>query len=187
MSERAAEAVTERRGSKHAPPDSIGTRLAETLKRELGAVVVARRGYWDAYFTLVRKALLAAWPADGSRASSSKKRSLRIRLILDAEGALRDFELLLTSGDRMLDREVEQALHTAPPLPPPPAHVMQGKTELVSEWELTVHPGLAPQIGVPTLGPLGPGLAFDVVQLVDSRIDLTPLERNVTLFSYWTQ
>jgi periplasmic protein TonB len=187
MSERAAEAVTELRGPTRAPPESVGTRLAAELRRGLGEVVVARRGYWDAYFTLLRKALLAAWPADGSRALSSRKRSVRIRLVLDAEGELRDFELLFTSGDKLLDLEVERALHTAAPLPAPPAHVLQGKTVLVSEWELTVHPGLAHKVGLPMVGPLGPGIAFDMVQLFDSRIDLTPLERNVTLSSYWTQ
>ena len=107
--------------------------------------------------------------------------------MIDAEGLLRDFEILDTSGDAVVDHEVEQAIHLASHLPCPPARVLRGRSELVTEWKMTVHPGLAPKPGTPVLGPLGVGIAFDMVTLFDPRIDLTPLERNVTLSSYWAR
>ena len=86
-----------------------------------------------------------------------------------------------------MDADVERALHVTSHFSPPPEHVMQGRPELVSEWEFTVHPALALAQGMPTFGPLGPGLTFDVVTLVNPSVDLTPLERNVALASYWTR
>ncbi|MGZ3481709.1 MAG: TonB family protein, partial [Myxococcaceae bacterium] len=142
---------------------------------------------WDAYFTELRKALMAAWPATRARGWTERRRAARIRLVIDAEGLLRDFEILTTSGDPVVDHEVEQAIHQATQLPCPPSRVLHGKVELVTEWRMTVHPGLATKPGTTVIRPLAVGIAFDAVTLFDPRIDLTPLERNVTLSSYWVR
>jgi TonB family protein len=190
MSERAAEAVVGSRGPLHPAGDTVGDRVAQVLKRGSGEMAVGRSGFWDAYFTVLRKALMTAWPAEQSRTWTDQKRSTRIRLVIDAEGLVRDFEVIIVSGDRVMDREVEQVLHACAQLPPPPPGVMQGKTELVTEWQLTVHPGLAAKQGSYGFG-YGSGITFgavfDMVTLFDPHIDLTPLERNVTLASYWTR
>ncbi|MGO9830800.1 MAG: TonB C-terminal domain-containing protein [Myxococcaceae bacterium] len=186
MSAAAAQATVRSRGPQHAPGNSIGERLAESLHRGTGAMAVLRSGFWDAYFTELRKVLLVRWSLDHVRAHGSKA-TTRIRLVLDGEGLLRDFDIVIASGDAAMDSDVERALHESPNFPPPPLHVMEGKVELVSEWEFTVHPGLAPQQGELVWGALGPGMAFDVVTLVNPAVDLKPLERNVALASYWTR
>jgi TonB family protein len=188
MTGKAAEDVIKRRGAQHTPGQSTGERLATTLKRGIGEMDVQRNGFWDGYFTGLRKALLAAWSGEKAQAQFGHKATVRIRLVLDAEGELRDFELVLRSGSPTMDTEVEQALHQTTQFPAPPEHVLHGKTELVSEWELSVHPGLAPQMGEPVFGQgLGVGLSFDMLALANPRVDLKPLERNVVLASYWTQ
>jgi TonB family protein len=187
MSEHAAEAVVKQRGPRHAPGDSIGERLAETLQRGTGAMAVERSGFWDAYFTLLRKAVLAAWSAGKPQAHFAHKATTRIRLVLDADGLLRDFDIILSSGNKAMDHEVEQALHQTTQFPPPPDYILHGKTELVTEWELTVHPGLALAQGMPTFSPFGPSIVFDLVTIVNPAVDLTPLEVNVALASYWTR
>jgi len=186
MSSRAAEEVVRRRGPQRPVGGAVGEQVADMLQRGVGERTVAKEGFWDAYFTDLRRALLAAWPAARSLAWTGLRRTVRVRLVLDGEGLLRDFDLLGTSGDPVVDREVEQSLHAAR-LPSPPALVLRGATELVTEWLFTVHPGLAPKPGSPTLGPLGVGVAFDVVTLFDPHVDLTPLERNVTLAGFWTR
>ncbi len=186
MSAVAAQATVRSRGPQHAPGNSTGERLAESLHRGTGAMAVLRSGFWDAYFTELRKVLLVRWSVDHVRAHGSKA-TTRIRLVLDAEGLLRDFDIVIASGDSAMDTDVERTLHESPYFPPPPMHVMAGKVELVSEWEFTVHPGLAPQQGELVWGALGPGMAFDVVTLVNPAVDLKPLERNVALASYWTR
>jgi TonB family protein len=187
MSEHAAQAVVKQRGPQHPPGDSIGERLKETLQRGTGAMAVARSGFWDAYFTLLRKAVLAAWSAGKPQGHFAHKATTRIRLVLDAEGLLRDFDIVLSSGNQAMDHEVEQVLHQTTQFPPPPDYVLHGKTELVTEWELTVHPGLALAQGMPTFSPFGPSIVFDVVTLANPAVDLTPLEVNVALASYWTR
>jgi len=186
MSARAAAAVVQRRGPERPAGDSVGGRVSEMLHRGVGERAVARGGFWDAYFTEVRQALLASWPAARTLSWTGLRRTVRVRLILDAEGTLRDFDLLGTSGDAVMDREVEEGLRAAR-FPSPPELVLHGLSELVTEWHFTVHPGLAPKPGTPVLGPLGVGIAFDLVTLFDPHVDLTPLERNVTLAAYWTR
>ncbi len=186
MSAGAAQAIVRSRGPQHPPGNSIGERLAESLHRGTGAMAVLRSGFWDAYFTELRKVLLVVWSVEHVRAHASKA-TARIRLVLDAEGLLRDFDIVIASGDTAMDTDVEQALHQSPHFPPPPMHVMEGKVELVSEWEFTVHPGLAPEQGELVWGALGPGMAFDMVTLVNPAVDLKPLERNVALATYWTR
>ena len=61
MSEVSAQAVVTKRGPQHAPGNSAEARLTESLARGTGAMAVRRSGFWDAYFTLFRKALLKAW------------------------------------------------------------------------------------------------------------------------------
>jgi TonB family protein len=187
MAERAAEAVVTRRGPGHAPADSAGERLAQALQRGANALAVERGGFWDAYFTDLRKALLAAWSAERPESHFDRKATTRIRLVIDSEGLLRDFDIVITSGNPAMDYELEQALHQTAKLPSPPAHVLHGKTELVTEWEFTVHPGLAMRQGETTFGPLGFGAVFDLITIVNPRVDLTPLERNVALATYWTR
>jgi hypothetical protein len=187
MSERAAEEVVKQRGPQHTPGDSIGEKLHENLQRGTGAMAVQRSGFWDAYFTLLRKAVLAAWSQGKPEAHFAKMATLRIRLVLDGDGLLRDFDIVQASGSKAMDHEVELALHQTPNFPPPPDYVLHGKTELVTEWELTVHPGLAVAAGAPTFGPFGPSVVFDVVTIVNPAVDLTPLELNVVLATYWTR
>jgi TonB family protein len=115
------------------------------------------------------------------------KATTRIRVVLDADGLLRDFDIVAASGNPTLDKEVEQALHQTTQFPPPPDNVMHGKLELVTEWEMTVHPGLAQKAGTPTLGPFGAAMVFDLVTVVNPKVDLTPLEFNVALATYWTR
>lgn len=186
MSSRAAEAVVKERGPQRPVGSSVGAQVTEMLHRGVGERGVSREGFWDAYFSELRRALLASWPAARSLAWTGLKRTVRVRLVLDAAGMLRDFDLLGTSGDPVVDREVEESLRSAR-LPSPPELVLRGATELVTEWHFTVHPGLAPKPGTPTLGPLSVGVAFDLVTLFDPRVDLTPLERNVTLAAFWTR
>jgi TonB family protein len=187
MSEASAQAVVTKRGPQHALSNTAEGRLAETLARGVGAMAVERAGFWDAYFTLFRKALLRAWVGERLEPRFGDKATTRVRLVLDADGLLRDFEIVAASGNPTLDKEVEQALHQTTQFPPPPDHVMHGKLELVTEWEMTVHPGLALKAGAPTLGPFGAAIVFDVVTLVNPKVDLTPLEFNVALASYWTR
>ena len=186
MGAAAAQAVVTRRGPLHPPGDSVGDRLSESLHRGVGAMAVLRSGFWDAYFTELRKVLLAVWSVEHVRAHGSKA-TTRIRLVLDADGLLRDFDIVIASGDAVMDEDVGRALHAAAVFPPPPMHVMEGKDELVSEWELTVHPGLAPAQGEVSFGRLGAGMTFDMLTLVNPKVDLKPLERNVVLASYWTR
>lgn len=187
MSKRSAEEVVRRRGPQHAPGDSVGERLAETLQRGTGAMAVARGGFWDGYFTSLRKVLLGVWSSERVQVHFSGRATTRVRLVLDAEGSLRDFEILLASGSPAMDLEVVQALHQTTEFPPPPEQVLRGKAELVTEWELTIHPALALKQGEASLRPLGAGMAFDLITLVNPSVDLTPLERNVALASYWTR
>ena len=187
MSEVSAQAVVTKRGPQHAPGNSAEARLTESLARGTGAMAVRRSGFWDAYFTLFRKALLKAWVGEQAQPHFDDKATTRIRLVLDVDGLLRDSDIVTASGNPTLDREVEQALHQTTQFPPPPDHVMHGKLELVTEWEMTVHPGLAPKQGTPTFGPFGPAIIFDVVTVVNPKVDLTPLEFNVALASYWTR
>jgi outer membrane biosynthesis protein TonB len=186
MSSRAAEAVVRRRGPQRPVGTSVGEQVADLLLRGVGERTVAKEGFWDAYFSDLRRALLAAWPAARSLAWTGLRRTVRVRLVLDGEGLLRDFDLLGTSGDPVVDREVEESLHAAR-LPSPPALVLRGATELVTEWLFTVHPGLARKPGTPSFGPLSVGVTFDMVTLFDPHVDLTPLERNVTLAAFWTR
>jgi TonB family protein len=187
MSEASAQRVVKQRGPQHAPGGSAEERLAETLARGTGALSVQRSGFWDAYFTLLRKALLKAWVGEQLERRFDDKAMTRVRLVLDADGLLRDFDIITESGNKKLDTEVVQALHQTTQFPAPPDHVLHGRVELVTEWELTVHPGLAPAQGTPTFGPFGPALIFDVVTVVNPRVDLRPLEFNVALASYWTR
>jgi TonB family protein len=187
MSEASAQAVVTQRGPQHAPGGSAQDRLTETLAQGTGAMAVHRAGFWDAYFTLLRKALLKAWVGEQLEPRFGDKATTRVRLVLDADGLLRDFDIVATSGNPTLDKEVEQALHQTTQYPPPPDHVMHGQLELVTEWEMTVHPGLALAAGAPTFGPFGAAIVFDVVTLVNPKVDLTPLEFNVALASYWTR
>jgi TonB family protein len=187
MSKASAQAVVTQRGPQHAPGGSAQDRLTETLAQGTGAMAVQRAGFWDAYFTLLRKALLKAWVGEQLEPRFGDKATTRVRLVLDADGLLRDFDVVAASGNPTLDKEVEQALHQTTQYPPPPDHVMHGKLELVTEWEMTVHPGLALAAGAPTFGPFGPAIVFDVVTLVNPKVDLTPLEFNVVLASYWTR
>jgi TonB family protein len=187
MSEASAEAVVTKRGPQHAPGNSALERLAEMLARGTGAMAVQRSGYWDAYFTLFRKALLKAWVGEQAQPRFGDRATTRVRLVLDADGLLRDFDIVTGSGNQTLDQELVQALHQTTQFPPPPDHVLHGKLELVTEWELTVHPGLAAAAGTPTFGPFGPAIIFDVVTVVNPKVDLTPLEFNVALASYWTR
>jgi TonB family protein len=187
MSARAAEEVVKERGPQHTPGDTIGERLKEKLQRGVGEVAVQRSGFWDTYFTVLRKAVLAAWSEGKPDAHFPKKATVRIRLVLDSDGLLLDFDIVQASGSKAMDHEVELALHQTPHFPPPPDNVMHGKTELVTEWELTVHPGLAQAQGTPTFGPFGPTMLFDVITIVNPAVDLTPLELNVALASYWTR
>lgn len=182
MSELAAETVVKQRGPQHAPGDSVEERLAETLARGTGALAVERNGYWDVYFTLLRKALLEAWAHPHFQDTATT----HLRLVLDADGCVRDFEVL-PSGNARLDKEVEEALHQTTQFPSPPNTVLHGKVELVTEWEFTTHPGLALAQGTPVFGPLGGAVIFDVVTVVNPAVDLTPLEFNVKLASYWTR
>jgi len=187
MSEASAEAVVTKRGPQHTPGQSTQERLAESLGRGTGAMAVARGGFWDAYFTLLRKALLKAWVGDQREPRFGEKATTRIRVVLDADGLLRDFDIVAASGNPTLDKEVEQALHQTTQFPPPPDNVMHGKLELVTEWEMTVHPGLAQAAGTPTFGPFGAAMVFDLVTVVNPKVDLTPLEFNVALATYWTR
>jgi hypothetical protein len=107
--------------------------------------------------------------------------------VLDTDGLLLDFDIVSASGNPTLDKEVEVALHQTTQFPAPPDNVMHGKLELVTEWEMTVHPGFAPKPGTPTFGPFGPAIVFDVVTVVNPKVDLTPLEFNVALAGYWTR
>jgi TonB C terminal len=187
MSEHAAEAIVTRRGPAHAPKDTPGERLAEVLQRGTHEKALERNGFWDGYFTELKKALLAAWFGQEAEVHGDAKATTRIRLVIDAGGLLRDFDIIITSGNSAMDFELEQALHQTAQLPAPPEHVLNGKTELVTEWEFTVHPGLAQRQGETTFGKLGFGTVFDVVTLVNPKVDLTPLERNVVLATYWTR
>ncbi len=187
MSERSAEEVVKRRGPRHAPGDSVGERLAETLRQGTGAMRVERSGFWDAYFTALRRALLAVWSSERVQVPFADRATTRVRLVIDADGLLRDFDILIASGSPAMDLEVVQALHQTTQFPPPPEHVLEGRVELVTEWDLTIHPGLALRQGEGTLGPLGAAMAFDLITLVNPSVDLTPLERNVALASYWTR
>jgi TonB family protein len=186
MSQQAAEAVVQRRGPLHAPGNGVGERLAESLRRGAGAMAVTQHGFWDGYFGEVRKVLLWAWSAPHVRAHASRA-TCRVRLVIDAEGLLRDFDILIGSGDAVLDADVVRALHQTPRFPLPPGHVLQGNVELVTEWELTVHPGLAAAQGEVAYGGLTTGVVFDVVTLVNPGVDLKPLERNVALATYYTR
>jgi periplasmic protein TonB len=187
MSARSAEEVVKERGPQHTPGTSIGERLKEKLAIGVGEVAVQRSGFWDTYFTVLRKAVLAAWSEGKPDAHFPKKASVRIRLVMNAEGLLLDFDIIQASGSKAMDHEVELALHQTPHFPPPPDNVMQSKTELVTEWVLTVHPGLAQAQGTPVFGPSGPTMLFDMVTIVNPAVDLTPLELNVALASYWTR
>ncbi len=186
LSQQAAAAVVKGWGPQHAPGNSVGERLAESLRRGAGAMAVAQQGFWDGYFGEVRKVLLWVWSAQHVRAHASKA-TCRIRLVLDAEGLLRDFDILIGSGDAVMDADVVRALHETPRFPVPPGHVMQGNVELVSEWEFTIHPRLAAAPGEVAYGGLTTGVVFDVVTLVNPSVDLTPLERNVALATYYTR
>jgi hypothetical protein len=186
MSERAAEWVVKQRGAQHAPGDSAGERLLEALARGTGAMAVQRSGYWDAYFSLLRKALLKAWMEDRTRPHFEERTSTRVRVVLDADGLVLDFDIS-SAANSPLAREVEQALHQTSYFPPPPEAVLHGKAELVTEWVFTAHPGLALAQGTPVFGPFGPGIIFDVVTVVNPQVDLAPLEFNVRLASYWTR
>ena len=135
----------------------------------------------------LRKALLEAWSSERVQVQFTDRATTRVRLVIDTEGLLRDFDIILGSGSPAMDLDVVRALHQMPAFPPPPEQVLLGKAELVTEWELTVHPGLALGQGEPTLGPLGPAMTFDLITLVNPRVDLTPLERSVALASYWTR
>ena len=185
MSSRAAEAVVTRRGPQHAPGDSAAERLTESLQRGKGAMAVEHNGYWDAYFGTLRKALLLALSIEHVRIVGGSTITARIRLVIDGEGLLRDFEIVQRSGSPSLDVQVERALHQMPQFAPPPEQVLHGKAELVCEWEFTLNPDLALAQG--RGAPTGVGVVFDVVTLVNPAVDLTPLERNVTLASYWTR
>jgi len=187
MSEKSAEAVVKQRGPQHPPGDSPAERLTESLARGTGALAVQRNGYWDAYFTLLRKAVLKAWVGEQAHPHLDWKATTRVRLVLDAEGLLRDFDIILGSGSAAMDREVVDALHQTTQFPPPPDNVMHGKVELVTEWELTVHPGLAPKQGVPVFDRFGPSLNFDAIAVANPKVDLTPLEFTVALATYWTR
>jgi TonB family protein len=187
MSERAAEAVVTRRGPAHAPKDSPGERLAEVLQRGTHEKALERGGFWDGYFSDLKKALLAAWFGQKAELRGDAKATTRIRLVIDAGGLLRDFDIVITSGNSAMDFELEQALHQTAQLPAPPEHVLNGKTELVTEWEFTVHPGLAQKQGETTFGKLGFGTVFDLISIANPKVDLTPLERNVVLATYWTR
>jgi TonB family protein len=187
MSAASAEAVVAQRGPQHKPGDSPQERLTESLARGTGAMAVQRGGFWDAYFTSLKKALLQAWVGDATKSQVDGKATTRVRLVMDAEGALEDFDILLGSGNPALDAEVRAALHETKQFPPPPDNVMHGKTELVTEWELTVHPGLAAAAGTPVFGPGWPSINFDMVTMVNPKVDLKPLEFNVVLATYWTR
>ena len=149
-------------------------------------MTVLRSGFWDAYFTELRRLLLGMFSVEHVRAHASKA-TLRIRLVLDVEGLLRDFDIVIPSGDGVMDADVERALNLGVQFPPPPLHVMQGKVELVTEWEFTVHPGLAPAQGELSWGGLGGGMTFDMLTLANPGVNLKPLERNVVLASFWTR
>jgi periplasmic protein TonB len=187
MSEKAAEAVVTRRGPSHAPKDTVGDRLAETLQRGTHERALQRNGFWDGYFTELKKALLAAWSAGRAESTAQSKETTRVRLIIDAEGLLLDFDIIIKSGNSAMDFELEQTLHATAHLPPPPEHVLNGKTELVTEWEFTVHPGLAQKQGETTFNKLGFGTVFDLISIANPKVDLTPLERNIVLATYWTR
>lgn len=187
MSEKAAEAVVTRRGPSHVPKDTVGDRLAETLQRGTHEQALQRNGFWDGYFTELKKALLAAWSAVRAESTAQSKATTRVRLIIDAEGLLLDFDIIIKSGNSAMDFELEQTLHATPHLPPPPEHVLNGKTELVTEWEFTVHPGLAQKQGETTFNKLGFGTVFDLISIANPKVDLTPLERNIVLATYWTR
>ncbi len=186
ISHRAAEAVVQRRGALHAPGNGAGERLAESLRRGVGAMAVSQHGFWDGYFGEVRRVLLWAWSAQRVRAHASRA-TCRVRLVIDAEGLLRDFDILIGSGDAVMDADVVRALHETPRFPLPPGNVLEGNVELVTEWELTVHPGLAAAQGDVAYGGLTTGVVFDVVTLVNPSVDLKPLERNVALAAYYTR
>ena len=186
VSKAVAEAVVTQRGPQHPSGNSAADRLAESLHRGIGAIAVLHSGFWDTYFTELRKVLLAVWSVEHVRAHASKA-TLRIQLVIDVEGWLRDFTIIIASGDSAMDSDVERALHVAARFPPPPLYVMAGRVELVMEWEFTVHPGLAAAQGQLGYGQLGAGMTFDMVTLVNPQVDLRPLERNVALASYWTR
>lgn len=187
MSEKSAEAVVKQRGPQHAPGDSPAERLTESLARGTGAMAVQHNGYWDAYFTQLRKAVLKAWVGEQPHPHLDWKATTRVRLVLDSEGLLRDFDVILGSGSAAMDREVVDALHQTTQFPPPPDNVMHGKVELVTEWELTVNPGLAPKQGAPVFDRFGPSINFDAIALANPKVDLTPLDFTVVLATYWTR
>jgi len=98
-------------------------------------------------------------------------RRATVRVVQDTMGRLLSVELVIPSNDAQVDREAINDIRAAAErLPPPPPEALQGRTKLVSLWQMELIISISPP--VPTLS-----LEFDAeMKVTDVRM---PLDRRL--------
>ncbi|MCY1080852.1 TonB C-terminal domain-containing protein [Archangium lansingense] len=98
-------------------------------------------------------------------------RRATVRVVQDTEGRLLSIELVTPSNDIQIDREaVADIRNAAASLPVPPPEALQGRTQLVSLWQIELIISISPP--VPTVS-----IEFDAeMKLTDLRM---PLDRRL--------
>ncbi len=98
-------------------------------------------------------------------------RRATVRVVQDTMGRLLSVELVTPSNDAQVDREAINDIRAAAErLPPPPPEALQGRTKLVSLWQMELIISISPP--VPTLS-----LEFDAeMKVTDMRM---PLDRRL--------
>jgi hypothetical protein len=98
-------------------------------------------------------------------------RRATVRVVQDTLGRLLSVELVTPSNDAQVDREAITDIRAAAErLPPPPPEALQGRTKLVSLWQMELIISISPP--VPTLS-----LEFDAeMKVTDMRM---PLDRRL--------
>ncbi len=98
-------------------------------------------------------------------------RRATVRVVQDTEGRLLSVELITPSNDQQIDREaVADIRAAAASLPVPPPEALQGRTQLVSLWQIELIISISPPI--PTVS-----IEFDAeMKLTDLRM---PLDRRL--------
>ncbi|HEX8825747.1 MAG TPA: energy transducer TonB, partial [Archangium sp.] len=98
-------------------------------------------------------------------------RRATVRVVQDTQGKLLSVELVTPSNDAQVDREAIADIRAAAErLPPPPPEAIQGRTQLVSLWQMELIISISPP--VPTVS-----LEFDAeMKLTDMRM---PLDRRL--------
>ena len=98
-------------------------------------------------------------------------RRATVRVVQDAEGKLLSVELVVPSNDAQVDREALADIRAAAErLPVPPPEALQGRTRLVSLWQMELIVSISPP--VPTLN-----IEFDAeMKPTDLRV---PLDRRI--------